>query len=184
MCLSNMYICTPFSSFISSLLSVILLTVKYSTLLCSIIHCHSLIHFLTHSFFSLQSPIFSPTPPSLSLPPPSHLPPHSLLQVAASLLDPLITLIPSQQSYALASLFIIGVYQLSLSYLGLSHYLIHGAEGGGSRSGLLDANREGIVSCLGYVALYLGSVQLGRFIFKSRLVCVWCVCVYVRMCCM
>ena len=65
---------------------------------------------------------------------------------------------------------IIGAYQFSLSHLGLSDYLVHGAKGGGSRSGLLDANREGIVSCVGYVALYLGSVQLGRFIFKSRLV--------------
>ena len=121
--------------------------------------------------YHLHSPSLPPTlSPPLSLPP--FLPPSLPPQVAASLLEPLVTLIPCQQSYALISILVIAAYQFSLSSLGLTDYLVHGVGGGGARSGLLDANREGVVSCVGYVALYLGSVQIGRFTFKSRYVCV------------
>ena len=129
-------------------------------------HCHS-----TTCITSTLPPSLHPSlSPPLSLPP--FLPPSLPPQVAASLLEPLVTLIPCQQSYALISILVIAAYQFSLSSLGLTDYLVHGAGVGGARSGLLDANREGVVSCVGYVALYLGSVQIGRFTFKSRYVCV------------
>ena len=132
-----------------------------------------LLPYSEHPSLSLPPPLIA-TPlhvsPPLSLPP--SIPPSLPPQVAASLLEPLVTLIPCQQSYALISILVIAAYQFSLSSLGLTDYLVHGAGGGGARSGLLDANREGVVSCVGYVALYLGSVQIGRFTFKSRYVCV------------
>eukprot|EP00850_Spirogloea_muscicola_P018015 SM000160S02556 [mRNA] locus=s160:215887:221018:+ [translate_table: standard] len=55
-----------------------------------------------------------------------------------------------------------GSYQTALSGFGWSEYL-NSAERG---PGLLSLNKEGIASCLGYLALYLASVHLGRHIFQ------------------
>lgn len=50
----------------------------------------------------------------------------------------------------------------------LEHYVLHGSDGNGSRDGIIDANREGMISCLGYLAIYFVGVQLGQYIFKPR----------------
>lgn len=53
---------------------------------------------------------------------------------------------------------------------GLSSYIINGSDGTGGRSGYVDANREGICSLLGYIAIYMYGVHLGRSFFKQRYV--------------
>ena len=57
-----------------------------------------------------------------------------------------------------------------LSYFGLTNYVINGPRGDGSRDTLIDANREGVVSSLGYIALYFLGMELGKYIFKPRYV--------------
>ncbi len=63
-------------------------------------------------------------------------------------------------------------YQYSLSHLGLRDFIQQGSKGDGSRAGLLDANREGVVSCVGHFAVYLIAIHLGKDIFKPRSVVV------------
>lgn len=55
-----------------------------------------------------------------------------------------------------------------LSYFGLTDYVINGSHGDGSRDTLIDVNREGVVSSLGYTALYFLGMELGKYIFKPR----------------
>ncbi|CAI9728883.1 phosphatidylinositol-glycan biosynthesis class W protein-like isoform X3 [Octopus vulgaris] len=65
------------------------------------------------------------------------------------------------------SIIICAGYQWCL-YCGLEKYIINGWDGRGTRKGLLDANREGIFSSFGYIALYFAGVQLGQFLFRTR----------------
>ena len=61
------------------------------------------------------------------------------------------------------------LYQRFLTAGGLSLYLENGSDGiGGRQGGIVDANREGIYSCLGYLAIYFAGVQLGRYCFRNR----------------
>ncbi|XP_046571709.1 phosphatidylinositol-glycan biosynthesis class W protein-like [Haliotis rubra] len=57
-------------------------------------------------------------------------------------------------------------YQYSLT--SLTTYILHGADGRGTRAGLLDANREGLFSCIGYLAIYFAGVEIGSYIFRKR----------------
>nr|XP_022314541.1 phosphatidylinositol-glycan biosynthesis class W protein-like isoform X2 [Crassostrea virginica] len=66
------------------------------------------------------------------------------------------------------AIIVILLYQLLLNKFGLSGYLALGADGHGGRTGLLDSNREGIVSCAGYLSLYLLAVDLGKHIFNRE----------------
>ena len=59
-------------------------------------------------------------------------------------------------------------YQMQLTNQGLGEFVLYGDDGQGSREGLLNANREGLVSCIGYLVIYLAGVQLGRFLFLPR----------------
>ena len=59
-------------------------------------------------------------------------------------------------------------YQHLLSNHGLGEFVLEGSDGFGSREGLLNANREGLVSCVGYVAIYFAGVWAGRFLLKQR----------------
>ncbi|XP_078657894.1 glucosaminyl-phosphatidylinositol-acyltransferase PIGW-like [Branchiostoma floridae x Branchiostoma belcheri] len=68
----------------------------------------------------------------------------------------------------LLSLVLAVQYQFALSNQGLQDFVLHGSDGRGSRRGFLDANREGICSCWGFLAVYFAGVELGRFIFKKR----------------
>jgi phosphatidylinositol glycan class W len=60
-------------------------------------------------------------------------------------------------------------FQHSLTYDGLKEYIIKGLDGKGGRLGLVDANREGIYSCIGYLSIYIMGVQLGKLLMKKRL---------------
>jgi len=60
------------------------------------------------------------------------------------------------------------LYQYALSWSGLTNFILHGADGRGGRQGLLNANREGILSSVGYIALYLIGVQIGCLLFSKK----------------
>lgn len=55
-----------------------------------------------------------------------------------------------------------------LVYFGWADFVKNGSRGDGSRNNLIDANREGLLSCLGYTGLFLVASHLGTIIFKSR----------------
>lgn len=73
----------------------------------------------------------------------------------------------SHQNAWLLALVVAGFYETWLQ-LGLKDYIILGADGSGGRTGLLDANREGVFSCFGYLTLYFAGVQLGQYLLKPR----------------
>jgi len=73
----------------------------------------------------------------------------------------------------LMSIAVITVYQLALSALGLSEYILddadrHDAMHVGGGLGLFAANREGVCSCCGFLALYLAALQLGRCLMLTH----------------
>jgi phosphatidylinositol glycan class W len=70
----------------------------------------------------------------------------------------------------LLALLLAGGYQYLLSVGGLRTVVLHGTDAKDSRDGFLNANREGIFSCIGYLAIYFASVQLGKYFLAKRLV--------------
>ena len=76
----------------------------------------------------------------------------------------LLCLIDARHSW-LTAIAVISLYQFALSVFGLSEYIL---DVDAKRVGLLDANREGICSCCGFVALYFAGVQLGRLLLRPR----------------
>ncbi|XP_067678563.1 phosphatidylinositol-glycan biosynthesis class W protein-like isoform X2 [Haliotis asinina] len=77
----------------------------------------------------------------------------------------ILSVFPVQLS-GILSIMIAAGYQYSLT--SLTTYILHGADGRGTRVGLLDANREGLFSCIGYLAIYFAGVEIGRYIFRKR----------------
>ncbi len=59
-------------------------------------------------------------------------------------------------------------YQYLLSNKNVTQFIMYGSDGQGTREGLFNANREGIISCLGYLAIYFAGVQLGSYVFQAR----------------
>ena len=53
---------------------------------------------------------------------------------------------------------------------GLKQFVLFGYNGDAARKGLLESNREGIVSSVGFVAIYFVGVQLGTILLKKRFV--------------
>ena len=99
---------------------------------------------------------------------PSPPPPHT--QFLCSLLQPLLHSVPRLHLYGVLSLVIAIVYQWCLSGMGLAEYMDKGPHGDGSRQTLFSANREGVISCAGYLAIYLASIELGQWLFRPRYV--------------
>lgn len=64
--------------------------------------------------------------------------------------------------------FFTAIFQHSLTYDGLKDYIIKGADGKGGRVDLIDANREGLYSCLGFLSIYIMGVQLGKIVMRKR----------------
>ncbi|XP_036196179.1 phosphatidylinositol-glycan biosynthesis class W protein isoform X3 [Myotis myotis] len=60
------------------------------------------------------------------------------------------------------------LYQLALDLTPLKRLILYGTDGSGTRVGLLNANREGIMSTLGYVAIHMAGVQTGSYVLKKR----------------
>lgn len=63
---------------------------------------------------------------------------------------------------------IIALYQHNLTYDGLRDYIIQGSDGRGGRHGFIDSNREGLISCVGFLCVYIMGVQLGKVVMKQR----------------
>lgn len=60
------------------------------------------------------------------------------------------------------------ILQHNLTYDGLKDYIIKGADGKGGRNGIIDANREGLYSCFGFLSIYIMGIQLGKLVMKKR----------------
>ncbi|NWV09390.1 PIGW protein, partial [Ptilonorhynchus violaceus] len=88
----------------------------------------------------------------------------AFVRLAASLL---LAVFPKQKSW-LVALALAVLYQLLLSTTSLKMFILHGSDGRGSRIGFLDANREGLLSLVGYLAIYLASVQVGLWLLQRR----------------
>ena len=88
----------------------------------------------------------------------------SITQILSSLC---LTLVSPHMSGILSLLLAAG-YQSQLTSNGVGDFVLYGDDGQGSREGFMNANREGLVSCIGYLVIYLAGVQLGRFLFLPR----------------
>lgn len=72
--------------------------------------------------------------------------------------------IPATRSGILAFL-IGGLYQFALEASGLKAFIIHNSD---REKDLIHANKEGIFSVLGYVAIYMAGVQVGLYVLQPR----------------
>ncbi|XP_063258937.1 phosphatidylinositol-glycan biosynthesis class W protein [Prinia subflava] len=88
----------------------------------------------------------------------------ALVRLAASLL---LATFPKHRVW-LVALALAVLYQLLLSTTSLKAFILHGSDGRDSRLGFLDANREGLLSFCGYLAIYLASVQVGLWLQGRR----------------
>lgn len=84
----------------------------------------------------------------------------AIVRVVASAM---LTVFPIDISWLL-SLLISGVYQVVLETTDLKPFLTQDTE----RSSFVQANKEGIFSVVGYVAVYLAGVQVGVYIMRTR----------------
>ena len=83
-------------------------------------------------------------------------------------MSPLLAYVSVPLRYAATFLAIGLAYQVCLSQGGLKEYIMLGSAGDYSRIGFVDANREGIFSCIGYLALYFAGVEMGRGLFQGN----------------
>ncbi|NWY70865.1 PIGW protein, partial [Erithacus rubecula] len=88
----------------------------------------------------------------------------ALVRLAASVL---LAVFPRHKAWLVAVALAV-LYQLLLSSSSLRGFILHGSDGRGSRRGFLDANREGLLSLCGYLAVYLASVQVGLWLQQRR----------------
>jgi phosphatidylinositol glycan class W len=64
-------------------------------------------------------------------------------------------------------------YQIALSYFGIAEYIVNA-----ERTNFFSQNREGILSLVGYVALFLISTQIGYYLMRPKTYREWWFCVY------
>lgn len=79
----------------------------------------------------------------------------------------LLVIFPLNKSWIVA-ISITVLYQLALDFTPLKTFILYGTDGSGTRVGLLNANREGILSSVGYVAIHMAGVQTGSYVFRKR----------------
>ncbi|XP_072519119.1 phosphatidylinositol-glycan biosynthesis class W protein [Salminus brasiliensis] len=84
----------------------------------------------------------------------------AIVRVVASAL---LSVFPISSSWLIA-LLISGVYQVVLETTDLKSFIIQNSE----RTTFLEANREGIFSVVGYVAVYMAGVQVGLYLMRPR----------------
>nr|XP_060613015.1 phosphatidylinositol-glycan biosynthesis class W protein [Anolis sagrei ordinatus]XP_060613016.1 phosphatidylinositol-glycan biosynthesis class W protein [Anolis sagrei ordinatus] len=93
------------------------------------------------------------------------------VRMGASLL---LAVFPVHKSWIVAAALAV-VYESLLHLLRLKAFILHGGDGNDSRDGFLNANREGVFSVVGYLAIYMASVQVGLYLLKKRsTVREWC----------
>ncbi|XP_015264972.1 PREDICTED: phosphatidylinositol-glycan biosynthesis class W protein [Gekko japonicus] len=88
----------------------------------------------------------------------------AIVRMAASLI---LTLFPVHKAWITAITLAV-VYECFLTFTPLKMFILHGSDGRGSRAGFLNANREGVFSIIGYLAIYMASVQVGLYLLKKR----------------
>ncbi|NXG43464.1 PIGW protein, partial [Psilopogon haemacephalus] len=88
----------------------------------------------------------------------------AIVRLAASLL---LAVFPKTKSWIIAINLAV-VYQLILNTTSLKMFILHGSNGRDTRVGFLNANREGLLSLFGYLAIYMASVQVGLCLLKCR----------------
>ncbi|NXT96669.1 PIGW protein, partial [Anhinga rufa] len=88
----------------------------------------------------------------------------AFVRLAASLL---LAIFPKDKSWIVA-LNLAVLYQLILNTTSLKTFILHGGDGRDTRVGFLNANREGLLSLFGYLAIYMASVQVGLCLQKCR----------------
>ena len=80
---------------------------------------------------------------------------------------PLLSLFPLLP-FASCAVLLASLHQVFLSCASGTSYVLLGPSGDGSRLGLLSANREGVVSCVGYLAVYMAGIELGKWLFQTK----------------
>ncbi|XP_069003031.1 phosphatidylinositol-glycan biosynthesis class W protein [Embiotoca jacksoni] len=85
----------------------------------------------------------------------------AIVRVVASLL---LAVLPARRSWV-AALLISGVYQFALETTELKAFIIHNND---REKDFLHANKEGIFSTVGYIAIYLAGVQVGLYVMQPR----------------
>ncbi|AWP00419.1 putative phosphatidylinositol-glycan biosynthesis class W protein [Scophthalmus maximus] len=85
----------------------------------------------------------------------------AIVRVVASTL---LAILPVSQSWV-CSLLISGIYQLTLETSGLKAFIVHNND---REKDFLHANKEGIFSVVGYVAIYMAGVQVGLYVMQPR----------------
>ncbi|XP_070774058.1 phosphatidylinositol-glycan biosynthesis class W protein [Enoplosus armatus] len=85
----------------------------------------------------------------------------AIVRVVASML---LAVVPASKSWVLAFL-ISGFYQFTLETSGLKTFIIHNND---REKDFLHANKEGIFSVVGYVAIYMAGVQVGLYVMQPR----------------
>ncbi|XP_020370002.1 phosphatidylinositol-glycan biosynthesis class W protein [Rhincodon typus] len=88
----------------------------------------------------------------------------AIVRVSSSFL---LILCPVRSSWILSASVAV-CYQLLLEITNLKQFILHGNDGKGTRFGFINANREGLFSLLGYIAIYMAGVQVGIYIMKKR----------------
>ncbi|XP_061460801.1 phosphatidylinositol-glycan biosynthesis class W protein [Rhineura floridana] len=88
----------------------------------------------------------------------------AIVRMAASLL---LTVFPVHKAWIIAVTLAV-VYEFFLDVTPLKKFILHGSDGQDSRAGFFNANREGIFSVIGYLAIYMASVQVGLYLLKRR----------------
>ncbi|XP_075709640.1 glucosaminyl-phosphatidylinositol-acyltransferase PIGW [Rhinoderma darwinii] len=79
----------------------------------------------------------------------------------------ILTFIPSEKIWFVATVIIFS-YQIFLETTNLKTFILYGSDNKGTRLGFLNANREGIVSIIGYVGIYMFGVQIGSYLLQKR----------------
>lgn len=85
----------------------------------------------------------------------------AIVRVVASMV---LAVLPASQSGILA-LLICGFYQLILETSGLKAFIMHNRD---REKDLIYANKEGLFSVVGYVAIYMAGVQVGLYVMQPR----------------
>ncbi|XP_034088971.1 phosphatidylinositol-glycan biosynthesis class W protein isoform X2 [Gymnodraco acuticeps] len=85
----------------------------------------------------------------------------AIVRVVASVL---LAILPVNKSW-LVALLISGCYQFTLETSSLKAFIIHNND---REKDFLHANKEGIFSVLGYVAIYMAGVQVGLYVMQPR----------------
>ncbi|KFZ48035.1 Phosphatidylinositol-glycan biosynthesis class W protein [Antrostomus carolinensis] len=88
----------------------------------------------------------------------------AFVRLAASLL---LAIFPKNKSWIVAINLAV-LYQLTLNATSLKMFILHGSNGRDTRAGFLNANREGLLSLFGYLAIYMASVQVGLCLLRCR----------------